>query len=151
VKKMKSRMIAVVLTLAVAAWLPAVAQQNPETQPSTATDSNAKQAGGTCCDHQHRDHSCCHGKDAAANGKSCCEAKDGKPMACCKEHDQGAQAARNCCAGKDDKTCAKDGKDCCFGKEGKSCCAKDAAAAGGTKGGKNCCGEGAHCPGCAHS
>ena len=133
VNKMKLRMTAVVLIFALAAWLPAVAQQSSGSQPATARDSNAKQAG-TCCDHKDKDHSCCHDKGA----------KNGKAMACCKEHAKGDQTALNCCCDKGDKLCAKDGKD------GKSCCGKDAAGCN-TRDGKNCCGEGVNCPGCAHS
>lgn len=141
VNTMKLRMT-VVLVFALAAWLPAVAHESSGSQAEPVTDANAKQATGTSCDHKGKDHSCCHRKDAKANGKSCCESKDGNAMACCQEHAKGDQTAANCCSGKDDKMCAK---------HGKSCRGKDAVA-GNAKDGKNCCGgTPGDCPGCTHS
>ena len=136
---MKLRMIAVVLTLALGAWLPSVAQTTGS-QSNPPADSKA--AACSCCSQQD------HQGDTA---KSCCQGKDGKEMACCKDHGKGDQSAMTCCKGKDGKMCAKNGKGCCTGKDGKSCCGKDAAACN-TKDGKPCCGgaEG-NCAGCAHS
>ncbi|HTZ34334.1 MAG TPA: hypothetical protein VMH31_17860 [Methylomirabilota bacterium] len=145
---MKLRMIAVVLILALSAWLPAIAQQTGGAPATAPADSKAC----ACCEHQ--DHqggaskSCCHGKDGAAD---CCKGKDGTAMACCKDHDKGDQSAMNCCKGKDGKMCAKDGKGCCNGKNGKSCCGKDAAACN-SKDGKPCCDAATGtCAGCTHS
>jgi hypothetical protein len=144
-------MIAVVLILALAAWLPALAQQSGGTQPAPPTD--AKQGACVCCDHKDQAgdaaQSCCHGKNGDA--KSCCESKDGKQMACCKEHAKGEQSAMNCCKGKDGKMCAKSAKNCCAGKDGKSCCGKDAAACN-SKDGKPCCDAATgNCSGSMHS
>ena len=145
---MKLRLIAIVLILALAAWLPAVAQQSTGAQTTPSTDTK----GSACACCHHKDHagdsgkSCCHGKDGSAN---CCQSKDGKEMACCKEHSKGDQSAMNCCEGKEGKMCAKNGKGCCSGKDGKSCCGKDAVACN-TKDGKNCCHDmNGHCRGCA--
>jgi len=150
VRIMKTRILAVALILALAAWLPAVAQQTG-TQAAPAADPNAKQATCACCDHSAHHgkdgKSCCQGKD----GQPCCDSKSGKEMACCQGHAKGEQSAANCCQGKDGKMCAKDGKDCCAGKDGKSCCGKDAVACN-MKDGKDCCGgTDGHCAGCAHS
>jgi hypothetical protein len=127
---MKLRMIAIVLILALAAWLPAVAQQGKGSQTAPSTDT----AGSACdcCDHKNH---------ASDSGKSCCQGKDGKAMACCREHAKSDQSAMNCCEG-------KDGKGCCSGKDGKPCCGKDALACS-TKDGKNCCQDMNHCSGCA--
>jgi hypothetical protein len=58
---MKSQILAVVLVLTLVAWLPAVAQQHPGSQPAPSADSKA--ATGACCHHQAH-----HGDDAKAAG-----------------------------------------------------------------------------------
>ena len=146
-EKMKSRIIAVVLLLTLAIWLPAFAQQTTGSQTTPPADS--KTPACACCDHKNHQGDaakCCnHNKDAAA---SCCQGKNGKEMACCKDHGKGDQSAMNCCKGKDGKMCAKDGKGCCTGKDSKGCCGKDASACN-TKDGKPCCGGAVgDCAGC---
>jgi hypothetical protein len=149
-KKMKFRIIAVVLILTLAAWLPALAQQDRGSLPAPSRDSDTTACAS--CDHkahhgEDRKHSqdsrsCCHGKSGQANGKSCCQDTDGKQMACCNEHPKGDQAAMNCCRGADRKMCANDAKGSCAGKDGKPCCGKDALACN-RKDGKNCCADAA--------
>ena len=140
---MKFRMIAVALTLTLAACFPSVAQQDPGSQPAPSTP---RKAADCACLAHHGHHanisqastSCCHDKSGQAQGKSCCQDIDGKPMACCREHPKGDQSAMNCCQGADGRMCARDGQDCAAGKAGKSCCCKDAAVCN-SKDGKNCC------------
>jgi hypothetical protein len=140
---MKIRIIAVLLTLALAAWLPITAQQTAAPQPSAqqapATPSDTGKTACTCCDHKQDQSS------DTAKAKNCCAGKD---MDCCKKDGKDSQSAMNCCAGKDGKQCAKkDGKACC-GKDGKACCGKDAMACN-SKDGKNCCAGTGH-QGCCH-
>ena len=125
--KMKIRMIAVLMILALAAWLPAMAQQaaspNQQAQTSAPRVDSAKPVAASacaCCDKMND-----QGKDAKA--ASCCA---GEEMACCKKDSKAAQSAMNCCAGKDGKQCAK--------KDGKGCCGKDAVACNSANG-KHCC------------
>ena len=127
---MKFKMIALTLVLALGAWA------QTSTAPSSTPDKSSDQPS----------MSCCHGKDHAKGGMSCCkhEAKDGKEaMSCCKQEGKDA----SCCSGKDGKmACMKDGKDksasCCGNadccKDGKDCCgkSKDAATAS-----MKCCGD----------
>jgi hypothetical protein len=130
VNKMKIRMIAVLMILALAAWLPAMAQQvaappAPSEQaqaPASLLDSAKRAATSACaiCDKTND-----QGKDAKA--ASCCA---GKEMACCKKDSKNAQSAMNCCSGNDGKQCAKN--------DGKGCCGKDAVACNRANG-KNCC------------
>jgi hypothetical protein len=143
---MKSRMIASVLLLTLAAWLPAAARQNASPAPSDAGKAPPK-AGCVCCDHMKD-----HGKEVTGDhgSKACCPAKEGqvaKSMPCCdgkemagsKKDGKDSQTAMNCCAGKEGKMCAtKDAKDCC-GKDAMACNRKD---------GKNCCAGHGHA--CSH-
>jgi hypothetical protein len=154
---MKFRMIANVLILTLAAWLPGVAQQNATPQPSAQqtpaspapaeTGKVAEKSACACCEHMknhgkeaagdHASKACCPSKDGeAAKSMTCCE---GKEMDCCKQDNKDNQTAMNCCAGKDGKMCAK--------KDGKDCCGKDAMACNG-KNGRNCCAG--HGKACAH-
>jgi hypothetical protein len=128
---MKIRTISMMLILALAAWLPVMAQQPtaPQTNAPQAQDKNAC----ACCEHTKD-----QGKDAA-KGMRCCKGKD----TCCKKDSKDQQSAMNCCAGKDGAQCATDGKDCC-GKDGKQeCCHK--AMASNAKDGKHCCAGHACC------
>ena len=135
---MKSRMIALILMVTLAAWLPAVAQQAAPQDPGKTA---AKPACDCCAQMDHQ------GKAATSehSAMTCCQGKDAKEMPCCnKDAKDGkdAKVAMTCCNskdGKDAKMCAtKDGKSCCDSKDGKSCCGKDTAACNG-KDGKNCC------------
>lgn len=136
---MKFRMIALILIVSLAAWLPAAAQPSA---PQQDTGKPATKPACGCC--AHMDH---QGKDATADhaAMSCCPGKDGKEMACCgKDVKDGkdAKSAMTCCnskEGKEAKMCAsKDGKPCCGSKDVKSCCGKEAAA-NNSKNGKECC------------
>lgn len=112
------------LTLALAAWLPLVAQQpaTPQTNAPQAQDKNA------CCEHMKD-----QGKDASKT-MPCCQEKD----SCrCKKDSQDDQSAMNCCAAKDGAQCAKDAKGCC-GKDAKQTCCHNAMASN-AKNGKHCC------------
>ena len=154
---MKFRIVANVLILSLAAWLPGAAQQSATPQPAPQqtpgspvpadTGKAAGKSGCACCEHMkdhgkettgdHASKTCCPGKeDQAAKSMSCC---DGKEMACCKKDGKGNQTAMSCCTGKDGKMCATKG--------GKDCCAKDAMACNG-KDGKNCCAGQGHA--CSH-
>jgi hypothetical protein len=130
---MKIRTISAMLILAVAGWLPLMAQQAaaPQTGAAQAQDKNTC----ACCEHMK------NGKDAS-KAMTCCEGKD---ASCCKKDGKEKQSAMNCCAGKDNAECAKDGKDCC-GKGAKACCHN--AMASNAKDGKQCC-AGHGC--CAHN
>ena len=125
-EEMKTRTIAVMWILALAAWLPLAAQQTAT--PATNAPQGQDQNPCACCDHRKdqdkdasKDMTCCRGKD------SCCSKKDAKT----------SQAAMNCCAGKDGAQCAKDGKDCC-GKGAKQGCCHNAMASN-AKDAKHCC------------
>lgn len=133
-EEMKIRTIAVMLILALAAWLPLMAQQPaaPQTNAPQAQDKNAC----TGCEHMK------DGKDAS-KGMACCQGKD---SSCCKKDGKDSQSAMNCCAGKDGAQCAKDGKGCC-GKDAKQGCCHNAMASD-AKNGKQCC-AGHGC--CAHN
>ncbi len=126
---MKTRTIAFVMLLALAAWLPTAAQQNgapsaatPQTQGQAGAAKTADKSACACCEQKKA-----QGKGETAKSMSCCEGKD---MTCCKKDNKDNQTAMNCCAGKDGKQCAT--------KDGKGCCGKDAMACN-TKDGKQCC------------
>jgi hypothetical protein len=136
---MKTRMIAILMILAVAAWIPTTAQQNTAPQPAaqqvqapSAPADSGKNAGknGCACCQEKKDQN--KGSEAAKS-MSCCE---GKEMTCCKKDSNDKQTAMNCCAGKDGKQCAK--------KDGKGCCGKDAMACN-SKDGRDCCAGHAMC------
>jgi hypothetical protein len=111
---MKVRLVAILLILFVAAWLPIAAQQSPA--PQSAPQSAPQQA----------EPSCCHGQDANSAHSNCCEGKGAKDMACCKKDAQGKPAA-DCCKGQDTQMCAKNEKGCCKQADGKSRCEKTTA------------------------
>lgn len=143
---MKVRISAVILILALAAWLPIQAQQ-AGTQNAPATQAQAPAAPDTkandatahsCCQPKAQAGqeatakpdqaamACCHGKDAEK--ASCCAGKEAKDMtACCGQKDAAGKTAMNCCEGKKGAMCAaKGGKACCGdmnAKDGKTCCA----------------------------
>lgn len=125
VKTMKGRMIAVALTLALLAWLPATAQQAAAPQPSPQSQAQPAQGDSSkTCD------CCAKMKDSSASKQACCKGKD---MACCKKDSTDKQVGANCCSGKDGKQCAmKTGK-------GTGCCGKEVMACN-SKEGKHCCG-----------
>ena len=132
---MKIRMIAIALTLTLAAWLPLAAQQSAPAQPAAQQAAPTGDSGNGCA--------CCqHMKDGqASKNMSCCEGKD---MDCCKKGGKGSQSAMNCCTGKDAKQCCgKDGQ-LCAKKDGKGCCG-DQSAANNTKDAKHCCGGHQNC------
>jgi len=144
---MKIRMIAVVLILAVAAWLPATAQQSATPPAQAESAKPAAKSACACCEHakdqgkeatgDHASMACCPGKEGeAAKSASCC---DGKEMACCKKEGKDNQTAMNCCGSKVGKMCAS--------KNMKECCGRDAMAGKG-KDGKNCCAGPGHA--CSH-
>jgi hypothetical protein len=162
VKNMKIRSVAVLLILSLAAWLPTVAQQSSAPQPAAPTADSAKPSDKTacsCCQHSEGNTpasksamSCCHDKDAkAAQSSSCCEANDGKQMACCKKDAQGKSA--ECCAGKDAQMCAKNAKNgdkpCCDQTTCKSCCEKASASNTAAASSKTCCAAANH--NCCHA
>ena len=133
VKKMKTRMIGIVMTLALVAWLPTAAQQNPA-PPAAAQQAQAQGAPADSAKSADK-CACCQPKaeqdkgSAASKTMACCE---GKEMACCKKEGKDQQhTAMNCCSGKGAKQCSA--------KKGKDCCGKDAMACNGSKDGKNCC------------
>ncbi len=141
---MKSRMLAVILVLTLATWLPAAGQQSatPSTRPSPAAqDSDNVTTNHSCCcsnENHNRDTGSAEKHDHSA--MPCCQGKESKEMSCCSKNAKNSKDAMNCCNDKDAKVCAvKDGKACCDGKEGKSCCSKDATACN-TKAGLKCCG-----------
>jgi hypothetical protein len=126
---MKSKMLALILTLTVISW----AQTATPTTPSTPQQGTASEkAKGACCDKM---------SDAKSGHAACMRNHDGKDMAsCCAEKD-----GKSCCGGKDGKSCMKDDKtaaSCCKDSCGKekdkaaSCCDKNV----GTECGKGCCG-----------
>jgi hypothetical protein len=121
---MKVRISAVILILALAAWLPIQAQQ-AGTQNAPATQAQAPAASDTKAKDATA-HSCCHGKNAEK--ASCCAGKEAKDMtACCGQKDAAGKTAMNCCEGKKGAMCAaKGGNACCSdmnAKDGKTCCA----------------------------
>jgi hypothetical protein len=156
---MKVRIPAVLLLIALVAWMPAVAQQSAAPQQSTPNVPAAQvpqDAAKSCCGScemgkpgekasaDHHSAECCDAKDAKS--MSCCQSKDGKEAACCSKDSKSMQ---ECCKAKDAKLCAaKSGKDCCgksHTKDGKSCWGKDAMACN-TKDGQRCCaGMSDHC------
>src|SRR3974390_1055468 len=140
---MEFRMIAVILALAMVAWIPAAGQQalSQSTPQTPAPQDSGKDAAkhSCCCAHEN------HGADSATaanhddHAMACCQAKDGREMSCCSKETKDSKKAMTCCKNKDAKLCtAKDGKPCCDAKAGKCCCGKDATA-GNSKTGKNCC------------
>ena len=129
---MKLRILAVLLIVALAAWLPLAAQQSAT--PQDSGKPTAKAACRCCCDKSQQDKD----KTASTPGHSamgCCQSKDAKDMACCGKDNKDAKASMDCCKGKDAKMCAKDGKFCC-GKDAVACNSKDA---------KNCCAKASDC------
>jgi len=97
---MKSKMLALILTLTVISW----AQTATPTTPSTPQQGTASEkAKGACCDKM---------SDAKSGHAACMRNHDGKDMAsCCAEKD-----GKSCCGGKDGKSCMKDDKtaaSCC--------------------------------------
>jgi len=147
---MKSRMFAVLVILALAAWLPLAAQQVPTPQsqtPAPSKDATKTEATAGCCCAGHMNH-----KDTSVSAKQdqapmyCCKSKEGKIMACCDKDAKNAKAA-DCCKGEEGKMCAaKDGKSCCGQGDAKN------ANACNSKDGKGCCGgDGHQCSAHAHA
>lgn len=112
---MKHKMLAVIVALTVTSWAQTATQSPPDSKPGTASTEKAK------C-------GCCEKMASSKDGKMSCmrhAAKDGKETAsCC--------GGKDCCAGKDAKSCMKDAKDmgsCCkdCGKDkmAAACCGKD--------------------------
>jgi hypothetical protein len=140
---MKLRMIALILTFAMAAWLPAAGQQAPsQSTPQTpASQDSSKDAAkhSCCCSHEHDSADSASAANHDVQAPACCQAKDGKEMSCCSKDTRNSKTAMTCCKDKDAKLCAaRDGKPCCNAKAGKSCCGKDATACN-SKPGKDCC------------
>jgi hypothetical protein len=148
---MKLRILAVLLIVTLAAWLPLAARQSAPTSqaPATPQDSGKSPAKPACCccDHKAQQDK---GKAAGApdhSAMTCCQGKDAKAMACCGKDSKDAKASMDCCKDKDAKMCAKDGKSCCGSgdaKDGKSCCGKDALACN-SKDAKDCCASASDC------
>jgi hypothetical protein len=131
---MKIRTIVMMLILALASWLPVMAQQTaaPQTNAPQAQDKNTC----PCCGHMTGQ------SKGASKGGTCCQGKD----SCCNKDGKDAQSAMNCCGGKEGMQCAKDAKHCC-GKNAKKGCCHNAMASNSNEG-TNCC-AGHSC--CAHN
>lgn len=138
---MKTKMLALYLTLTVVSWAQTATQNEPAApQQSTApaekgscpccdkmAKADATGAPACCARHAHAAQSgetasCCAGKDAKSccgDAKSCMRKDDKKGCAECKD-----QAAGNCCGGQCGKDCSKG--DCCSSmktaKTASSCC-----------------------------
>jgi hypothetical protein len=145
---MKLRILAVLLVVTLAAWLPLAAQQAAPTSqaPATPQDSGktAVKPACCCCDHNTQQDKGKADSTPDHSAMACCQGKDAKDMACCGKD---AKASMDCCKGKDAKMCAKDGKSCCGSgdaKDGKSCCGKNAVACN-SKDAKNCCASASDC------
>ncbi|HXR32191.1 MAG TPA: hypothetical protein VN830_00675 [Verrucomicrobiae bacterium] len=142
---MKLRILAALLIVTLAAWLPLAAQQSATSQaPATPKDSgkSAVTATGCCCDHQSQQDKSKTAGTPDHSAMACCHGKDAKDMACCGKDAKNTKASMDCCKGMDAKMCAKEGKSCCGSgdaKDGKSCCAKDCCASA-----SDCCAGHAH-------
>jgi hypothetical protein len=125
---MKTRIIGIVMTLALSAWLPTTAQQNPAPQAQaqgTSADSTKDADKCACCEHKAEQSK----ESVSSKAMACCE---GKEMACCKKDGKDKkQAVMDCCSGKGTKQCST--------KQGKDCCGKDAMACNSRKDGESCC------------
>jgi hypothetical protein len=121
---MKLRLIAVLLMLSLAAWLPTVAQQSPAPQPAAPATDSAKPSDKAAC-------SCCQHSDAHAQ----------------------ANKSAECCAGKDAQMCAKNAKNgdkpCCDKTTCKSCCEKASASNTAAANSNSCCAAANH--NCCHT
>jgi hypothetical protein len=122
---MKIRIFVVLFSLALAACLSTVAQQNPAPQAPAASANSSQSAdkcAGCCCQNAKT-----QAGDSKGSTMGCCH---GKSMSCGKKGKDDNAAAMNCCAGKDGNpstanVCA-------------SCCGKSASANNG-KNCQNCC------------
>jgi len=148
---MKLRILAVLLIVTLAAWLPLAAQQSAPTSQAPATSSDAGKTtakpAGCCCEHEAQKDKGKAGGAVNHSAMTCCHGKDAKDMACCgkdNKDNKDAKASMDCCQGKDAKMCAKDGKSCYGSDKGKSCCGKDAVA-GNSNDAKHCCASAADC------
>jgi hypothetical protein len=135
---MKHKLFALILALTVVSWAQNATQSAPDSQQGAASTEKAKCG---CCD-----------KMASADAKdakmSCMRhaVKNGKDGACC--------GGKDCCAGKDAKSCMKNTKagscckDCGKDKTASACCGKDckecSCSGKKEKTAKNCCEHALH-------